>query len=80
MRKYIPDKLVDMMMNVGNEFKTYYKPIRGGSDGSRLSEMGLATPNIWNGSVNYHSIKEFVVVDDAVDAVLYLHKLLHYKE
>ena len=35
------------------------KPIRGGTDGSRLSEMGLPTPNIFDGGYEYHSVREF---------------------
>jgi tripeptide aminopeptidase len=39
-------------------------PIRGGTDGSRLSEMGLPTPNIFNGGHEYHSVREWVSVQD----------------
>jgi tripeptide aminopeptidase len=35
-------------------------PIRGGTDGSRLSEMGIPTPNIFSGGLLYHSKKEFI--------------------
>jgi len=35
------------------------KPIRGGTDGARLSEMGLPTPNLFTGGVNYHSRTEW---------------------
>lgn len=38
------------------------KPVRGGTDGARLSYMGLPTPNIFAGSINFHSKKEFVPV------------------
>jgi tripeptide aminopeptidase len=37
-------------------------PIRGGTDGSRLSEMGLPTPNIWTGGFNAHSPREWLSV------------------
>ena len=40
------------------------KPIRGGTDGSRLSEMGLPTPNIFDGGHEYHSVREFASVQD----------------
>lgn len=46
--------------NAGLEFKT--KPIRGGTDGARLTYMGIPTPNIFSGGYNYHSIYEFVSV------------------
>lgn len=35
------------------------KPIRGGTDGSRLSEMGMPTPNIFTGGHNFHSRTEW---------------------
>jgi tripeptide aminopeptidase len=40
------------------------KPIRGGTDGSRLSEMGLPTPNIFDGGYEYHSVREFASLQD----------------
>ena len=41
----------------------YWKPIRGGTDGSRLTEMGLPTPNIYTGGQNFHSRQEWVSID-----------------
>jgi tripeptide aminopeptidase len=41
----------------------YWEPIRGGTDGSRLTEMGLPTPNIYNGGQNFHSVNEWLSVD-----------------
>jgi len=38
------------------------KPIRGGTDGARLSEMGLPTPNLSTGGMNYHSRTEWASV------------------
>ncbi len=38
-------------------------PIRGGTDGSRLTEMGLPTPNIYTGGQNFHSRTEWLSVD-----------------
>lgn len=40
-----------------------WKPIRGGTDGSRLTEMGLPTPNIYTGGHNFHSRTEWLSVD-----------------
>ncbi len=37
----------------------FLKPIRGGTDGSRLTEMGIPTPNIFTGGHNYHSRTEW---------------------
>jgi tripeptide aminopeptidase len=38
--------------------------IRGGTDGSRLTEMGLPTPNIFAGSNEFHSVREWISVQD----------------
>ncbi len=45
------------------------KAIRGGTDGSRLSLMGLPTPNLWAGGQNFHSLKEWVSLDWMTKAV-----------
>jgi tripeptide aminopeptidase len=39
-------------------------PIRGGTDGSLLSEMGLPTPNIFTGGHEFHSVREWASVQD----------------
>ncbi|MFK9091665.1 peptidase T [Bacillus salipaludis] len=44
------------------------KPIRGGTDGSQLSYMGLPTPNIFTGGENFHGKFEFISVDNMVKA------------
>lgn len=44
-------------------------PIRGGTDGSQLSYMGLPTPNIFTGGENFHGRYEFISVDDMEKAV-----------
>jgi len=49
--------------------KPLRKPIRGGTDGSRLSFMGLPTPNIFAGGINFHSVREFVPVGSMEKAV-----------
>ena len=43
-------------------------PVRGGTDGSRLSEMGLPTPNIFTGGHEYHSVREWASVHDMASA------------
>ncbi len=43
-------------------------PIRGGTDGSRLSEMGLPTPNIFTGGHEYHSVREWASLQDMAAA------------
>lgn len=45
------------------------RPIRGGTDGCRLSFMGLPTPNIFAGEHNFHSRLEWVSVQDMERAV-----------
>ncbi|MDR0567670.1 MAG: peptidase T [Spirochaetaceae bacterium] len=45
------------------------KPIRGGTDGSRLTELGIPTPNIFTGGRNWHSRLEWVSVPDMTAAV-----------
>ncbi len=44
------------------------RPIRGGTDGSRLSAMGLPTPNIFTGGHEYHSVREWASVQDMAAA------------
>jgi len=51
------------------------RPIRGGTDGSRLSFMGLPTPNLFAGEHNFHSRLEWVAVQDmekAVETIVHL--------
>jgi tripeptide aminopeptidase len=38
--------------------------IRGGTDGSRLTEMGLPTPNVFAGGNEFHSVREWISVQD----------------
>ena len=45
------------------------KPIRGGTDGSRLSFMGLPTPNLFAGEHNFHSRLEWASAEDMDKAV-----------
>ncbi len=54
----------------------YWKPIRGGTDGSRLTEMGLPTPNIYNGGQNFHSKTEWLSVDALAKTVETLKNLV----
>ncbi|MGF1733294.1 peptidase T [Photobacterium kasasachensis] len=45
------------------------KPIRGGTDGARLSFMDLPCPNIFTGGYNFHGIHEFITVEGMEQAV-----------
>lgn len=38
-------------------------PVRGGTDGSRLTAMGLPTPNLFTGQQNFHSLREWASAD-----------------
>jgi len=45
------------------------RPVRGGTDGSRLTFMGLPTPNLFTGGHNYHGPYEYIVVESMEKAV-----------
>ncbi|MGR6856919.1 peptidase T [Bacillus halotolerans] len=55
------------MENLGIEPKI--SPIRGGTDGSQLSYMGLPTPNIFTGGENFHGKFEYISADNMVKSV-----------
>lgn len=55
--------------------KVLKHPVRGGTDGSRLSFMGLPCPNIFTGEMAFHSLQEYVSVQDmekGVETMLHL--------
>ena len=51
-------------------------PIRGGTDGARLSFMGLPCPNIFAGGVNFHSKKEWLSLENMALASALLIKII----
>jgi tripeptide aminopeptidase len=58
--------------------KPNIKPIRGGTDGARLSFMGLPCPNIFAGGHNFHGKFEYIPVESmekATEVILNLVKL-----
>ena len=55
---YVLEKLQQAVKNVGGNAKL--SPIRGGTDGSRLTELGIPTPNIFTGGHNFHSRREWL--------------------
>ncbi|WP_274653062.1 peptidase T [Paenibacillus humicola] len=65
--KHIVDVAYDAMKSLGIE--PVIRPIRGGTDGSQLSYMGLPTPNIFTGGENYHGKFEYVSADNMLKAV-----------
>ena len=52
------------------------KPIRGGTDGSRLSFMGLPCPNLFAGGENFHGKHEYVPVESMVKACEVMLKII----
>ncbi|MDF9758643.1 di/tripeptidase [Peribacillus simplex] len=62
--KEIVDIAHEAMEKLG--IKPIISPIRGGTDGSQLSYMGLPTPNIFTGGENFHGKYEFISVDNMV--------------
>ncbi|MFD1953247.1 peptidase T [Paenibacillus thailandensis] len=65
--KIIVDIAKQAMRNVGVE--PIVQPIRGGTDGSQLSYMGLPTPNIFAGGENFHGKYEYISVQSMEKAV-----------
>jgi tripeptide aminopeptidase len=75
---FVTDYAVQAMQNVGiNPNPTI---IRGGTDGSRLSFMGLPCPNIFTGEMAIHSKHEYVSVQDMEKAVKTLVELVQIWE
>ena len=61
----------EVMENLG--IKPLIEPVRGGTDGSKISFMGIPTPNIFAGGENMHGRFEFVsleTMEQAVDVIL----------
>ena len=63
----VVERARDAMRRIG--VKPIERPIRGGTDGSRLSFMGLPTPNLFAGEHNFHSRLEWVSAQDMDKAV-----------
>jgi tripeptide aminopeptidase len=64
--KYIVDIAHEAMENLG--IQPIVEPIRGGTDGSQLSYIGLPTPNIFTGGENFHGKFEFISVENMIQA------------
>jgi tripeptide aminopeptidase len=63
----VVDYAIQAMKNL--KIKPILSPIRGGTDGSRLSFMGLPTPNIFAGEHSFHSKLEWISIQDMEMAV-----------
>ena len=71
---YVVDRAKEAMAAVG--MKPEEVPIRGGTDGARLSYEGLPCPNLCTGGENYHGRFEFIPVEDMELCVKMLVKIL----
>ena len=58
---FVVDRAKEAMTSLGIE--PIVMPIRGGTDGARLSFMGLPCPNLCTGGANFHSRFEYVCVE-----------------
>ncbi|SHF18386.1 tripeptide aminopeptidase [Marinitoga hydrogenitolerans DSM 16785] len=84
MKEKIPSEMVKIakkaMENVG--VKPIIKPIRGGTDGARLSYMGLPCPNIFTGGHNFHGRYEYIPIPSmkkAVETIIEIIKIVAEK-
>ncbi|WP_050613447.1 peptidase T [Bacillus testis] len=76
--KHIVDIAYEAMKNL--DIEPVIEPIRGGTDGSQLSYMGLPTPNIFTGGENYHGKYEYASVDNMLKATQVIIKILKLTE
>ncbi len=71
---YVVDRAKEAMKKAGMEPKEV--PIRGGTDGARLSYEGLPCPNLCTGGENYHGRFEYIPVEDMEKCVAMLVNIL----
>jgi tripeptide aminopeptidase len=71
---HVVETAVKAMEAVG--VKPLVKPIRGGTDGARLSYMGLPCPNLFAGGENFHGKHEYVAVESMVKATEVMLKII----
>lgn len=79
--KYIVDIAFKAMEQVGVE--PLVRPIRGGTDGARLSFMGLPTPNLFTGGHNFHGRFEYISIqsmEKAVEVIVKIAELYSERE
>jgi len=79
-KMFIVDLAKEAMENIGITPKI--QPIRGGTDGARLSFMGLPCPNIFTGGFNFHGKYEYIPIqsmEKAVETVLEIIRLSNEK-
>lgn len=73
-KPFILDYAVNALKECGHVAK--FVPIRGGTDGARLTYNGIITPNLGNGDYNCHGPKEYVDIDEAYEMVSVLKTML----
>ena len=71
---HVVETAIKAMEMVG--VKPKVKPIRGGTDGARLSYMGLPCPNLFAGGENFHGKQEYVAVESMVKAAEVMLKII----
>lgn len=71
---HIVDLAKNAMVEVG--VKPIIKPIRGGTDGARLSFKGLPCPNIFTGGHNFHGKFEFIPIESMEKSVKVILKIV----
>lgn len=64
-------EVVDILKKAytASDIEPIFSPIRGGTDGSRLTELGIPTPNIFTGGHNFHSRYEWASLNQMTDAL-----------
>jgi tripeptide aminopeptidase len=72
--QYVVDNVTKAMEEVG--IKPLIRPIRGGTDGATISFMGIPTPNIFAGGLNFHGKYEYVPVSSMEKAVELILKIV----
>ena len=60
-KKYVFERAENALRALGIE--PIISPVRGGTDGSRLTYMGLPCPNLCTGGGNFHGVNEYVSID-----------------
>ena len=73
-RMYIVDRAVKAIESLGHEVKS--TPVRGGTDGAKLSYMGLPCPNLGYGGSGAHSRYEFIPIENMIECTKILVALL----
>lgn len=71
---HIVEQAKQAMIELG--IKPVIKPIRGGTDGARLSYMGLPCPNLFTGGHNYHGKLEYIPLESMEKAVSVILKIV----